>query len=415
MGREVHRLSAKAVEKAKRPGYYCDGGGLYLQVSPSLSKSWIYRYTRQAKTREMGLGSGSVISLAEARGKAADARRLLVEGVDPIEARDARKQQERLQAAGTITFAECCKKYIDGHRAGWRNPKHADQWQNTLDTYAAPVLGPLAVKDIDTALVLRVLEPIWSTKPETATRLRGRIERILGYAKVRGYRTGENPAQWRDHLDKLLPRALNRTNRKHHAALPYDEMPAFMEQLRAQPGVAARALEWTILTAARTGATIGGKPAEVDLEKEIWTVPPERMKPRAGAPGKEHRAPLAPRALEIAKAQMAGEPPYLFPGQKDGEPLSNMAMLELLKRMGREDLTVHGFRSTFKDWAAECTSYANEVSEMALAHAIGDKVEAAYRRGDLFEKRRRLMIDWANYCNTAKTGAKVMPLARRQA
>jgi integrase len=317
----------------------------------------------------MGLGPEREVTLAEARSKAAEARRQLVDGVDPISARHGRRAQERLQKAGTITFAECAKKYIAAHRAGWRNVKHAEQWQNTLDTYAGPILGQLAAQDVDTALVLRVLEPIWSRKSETASRLRGRIERILDYARVRGYRNGENPARWRGHLDKLLPSALNRKNRKHHAALPYDEMSALMEELRVSQATAARALEFTILTSARTNEVIGATPKEIDFSKGLWTIPAERMKS-----GREHRVPLSPRAIEIVKAQSAGV--HLFPGMKDDSSLSNMAMLELLRRMGRDDLTVHGFRSTFCDWAAECTRYPREVCEMALAHAISDKVSS---------------------------------------
>lgn len=407
MSRAVHRLSAKTVESAKRPGYYCDGGGLYLQVSATLSKSWIFLYSRHGKSREMGLGSGRDVSLAEARAKAAEARRQLVDGVDPIEAREGRKAHERLEKAGTITFDECAKKYIAAHRAGWRNEKHAEQWESTLKAYAEPVIGKLAVKDVDTGLVLRVLEPIWVKKPETANRLRGRLERILDYGRVRGYRSGENPARWRGHLDKLLPAALNRKNRKHHAALPYDQIGAFIEELCAQEGTAARALEFTILTGTRTQEVIGAKPEEIDLKKALWTIPAERMKA-----GKEHRVPLSARAIEIIEAQAPST--YLFRGRKDDTPLSNMAMLELLRRMGREDLTVHGFRSTFRDWAAECTGYPREVCEMALAHAISDEVEAAYRRGDLFEKRRRLMLDWAKYCERKKD-AQIVPLARKRA
>jgi len=403
----MHRLSAKSVEKAREPGYYCDGGGLYLQVSTTLSKSWIFLYRRNGKSHEMGLGSERDVSLAEARTKASDARRQLVDGKDPLAAREGRRAQEKLQKAGSIPFAECAKKYIDAHKAGWKNGKHAEQWQNTLDTYAGPVIGELPVRDVDTALVLRILEPIWSKNPETASRLRGRIERILDYARVRGYRSGENPALWRGHLDKLLPSALNRKTREHHAALPYDELPAFMKDLRSQGGNAARALELLILTTARTGEVIGCEPEkEIDLKKAVWTIPAGRMKA-----GKEHRVPLSPRAVEVIKAQPAGT--YLFSGGKEGAPLSNMAMLELLRRMGRDDLTVHGFRSTFRDWAAECTSYPGEVCEMALAHAITDKVEAAYRRGDLFEKRRQLMLDWARYCDTPK--GEVVPLARTKA
>jgi integrase len=405
MGREVHRLSAKRVEKEKRPGYLCDGGGLYLQISSTLTKSWIFRYTHQARSREMGLGSERDVTLATARAKAAEARRRLGDGVDPIAARDTVRAQERLDKAGTLSFSKCAEKYIAAHQAAWRNPKHAAQWKNTLDTYAGPTIGTLAVRDVDTELVLRVLEPIWSKKPETASRVRGRIERILDWARVRGYRAGENPARWRGHLDKLLPSALNRKGRKHHAALPYDELPGFMSDLREQQGNAARALEWLILNASRTNEVIGGKRDEIEFRKGIWTIPAERMKA-----GKEHRVPLSLRAMEIAKAQP--EDQYLFAGRDAGQPLSNMAMLELLKRMGREDLTVHGFRSTFRDWAAECTTYPNEVSEMALAHAIADKVEAAYRRGDLFEKRRQLMLDWARYCEAPKTGASVTPIKR---
>ncbi len=407
MSRPVHRLSAKTVEKMKDPGYHCDGGGLYLQVSATASKSWIFHYTRHGKSREMGLGSERDVSLAEARTKAADARRQLAGGIDPLAAREGHEAREKLQKAGTITFAECAKKFIAAHKAGWRNGKHVEQWQKTLATYAGPVIGELAVKDIDTALVLRILEPIWSKKPETASRVRGRVERILDYARVRGYRAGENPARWRGHLEQLLPSALNRKIREHLAALPYDELPAFIRDLRAQGGNAARALELLILTAGRTGEIIGCEPErEIDIKKEIWTVPAGRMKA-----GKEHRVPLSPQAVKVIEAQPAGK--YLFGGGKEGAPLSDMAMLVLLRRMGRDDVTVHGFRSTFRDWAAECTSYPGEVCEMALAHAISDKVEAAYRRGDLFEKRRKLMLDWARYCDNPK--ADVVPLERKKA
>jgi len=408
MGRAVHRLSAKTLEKAIPPGYHCDGGGLYLQVSPTQSQSWIFRYKRQGRSREMGLGAARDVSLAQARAKASEARRQLTEGVDPLAAREGRRNEERLRKAGTISFSECAKKYIAAHRASWRNDKHAEQWQNTLDTYAAPVIGELAVGDVDTALVLRVLEPIWATKPETASRVRGRIEHILDYARVRGYRAGENPARWRGHLDKLLPTALNRKHRRHHAALPYEEIGQFIQKLRAQEGTAARALEFAILTAARTQEVIGAKPEEIEAEKALWTVPAERMKA-----GREHRVPLSPQALSVAEAQASG--PFVFGGARERAPLSNMAMLELLRRMGRDDLTVHGFRSTFRDWAAECTAYPGEVCEMALAHAISDKAEAAYRRGDLFEKRRRLMADWAKYCDTPKGSAQVVALSRKKA
>src|SRR5258708_15049992 len=356
----------------------------------------------------MGRGPGSVVSLARPRARPPGARRQLTEGVDPLAAREGRKNEERRRKAGTISFSECAKKYIAAHRASWRNDKHAEQWQNTLDTYASPVIGELAVGDVDTALVLRVLEPVWATKPETASRVRGRIEHILDYARVRGYRAGENPARWRGHLDKLLPTALNRKNRKHHAALPYEEIGQFIEKLRAQEGTAARALESAILTAARTQEVIGAAPKEIEAEKALWTVPAGRMKA-----GREHRVPLSPQALQVVQAQASG--PFVFAGMREGAPLSNMAMLELLRRMGRDDLTVHGFRSTFRDWAAECTAYPGEVCEMALAHARSDKAEAAYRRSDLFEKRRRLMADWAKYCDTPNGGAQVVALSRQRA
>lgn len=403
--RQVKRLSDRFVKTVKRPAYYADGDGLYLQVSPAATKSWIFRYARQSKEREMGLGSERVYSLAEARAKASDARRLLVEGVDPIAARDGQRAQERLQKASTLTFAKCAEKYIASHRAGWRNPKHVAQWENTLDTYAGEVIGRLAVKDVDTALVVRTLEPIWTKKPETASRLRGRIERILDWARVMGYRTGENPARWRGHLDKLLAGSLNRKSREHLAALPYDEIGAFVADLRKMEGTAARALEFLILTAARTGEVIGAPPAEVDEAQALWTIPGERMKV-----GREHRVPLSSRALEIANAQPDG--PFLFAGGKEGEPLSDMAMLKVLQRMGRKGLTVHGFRSTFRDWASERTSYPREVCEMALAHTISDKVEAAYRRGDLFDKRKRLMLEWERFCDTPKQVAKVTSIKK---
>lgn len=408
MTREVHRLSTRTIGATRKPGYYCDGGGLYLQVSPVTTKSWIFRYSRLARAREMGLGSGREVSLAEARVKASECRRLLVDGIDPIEARDARHKRDALSRARALSFGMCAEKYIAANRAAWKNEKHGEQWENTLDTYAAPVIGQLAVQDVDTGLVLRVLEPIWAKKPETATRLRGRIERILDWARVMGYRNGENPARWRGHLDKLLPAALNRKNRKHHAALPYDKIGAFMADMRAEQGTAARALEFTILNISRTNEVIGGRPDEVDLKKGIWTIPASRMKS-----GKEHRVPLSPRAIEIIKAQPTGK--YLFAGRDENMPLSNMAMLELLRRMGRECATTHGFRSSFRDWAAERTTYAREVCEMALAHTIGDKVEAAYRRGDLFQKRQKMMLDWEKFCEAPKGGEKVVPISRRKA
>lgn len=409
MAKEVRRLDAKSVEKEKKPGYHFDGEGLYLQVGTAGTKSWIFRYTLNGKAREMGLGRYPRYPLAEARGKASDAHKLLDDHIDPIEARDALRAQKRVQDAKVVLFAECAERYIAAHRSGWRNPKHAAQWTATIETYANPVLGPMPVQDVGTGHILRVLEPIWTTKPETASRLRGRIERILDWAKGREYRTGDNPARWRGHLDNQLAQPGKVRRVESHAALPYAKIGAFIVDLRAQEGTAARAMEFTILDASRTAETIGAKPEEFDLDERIWTIPGERMKA-----GREHRVPLSARAVAIVKAELAAHPEsdYVFPGRFDGTALSNMAMLELLKRMGHEDLTVHGFRSTFKDWTAECTAYSNEVSEMALAHTISDKTEAAYRRGDLFEKRRRLMNDWAKFCDTPKAGAKVSPIRK---
>jgi integrase len=372
---------------------HADGAGLYLQVTGdggvNVSKSWIYRFKLRGRAREMGLGSLSTFGLAEARTKAAECRKLTYEGIDPIEARRAERAKVALDTAKSLTFKECTEQYIAAHRAGWRNAKHAAQWSTTVKTYAEPVIGALPVQDIDTALVMKIIEPLWSKKPETAARLRGRIEAVLDWAAARGYRQGENPARWRGHLDKLLPARAKVRKVKHHAALPYDELPEFITALRAQEGVSARALEFLILTAARTGEVIGALPAEIT--DKVWTVPAGRMKG-----SKEHRVPLpAPAVAIVEKMHKEHGGTFLFPGGKSDKPLSNMAMLKLLERMGRADLTAHGFRSTFRDWAAERTSYPSEVVEMALAHAIDSKVEAAYRRGDLFEKRRQLMEEWA--------------------
>jgi integrase len=410
MARTTGRLTALKVEKAKQPGMYADGGGLYLQVTAG-GASWIYRYMLAGRAREMGLGPLALFGLAEARAKALDARRLRHEGIDPIEARRAMRAQARLDAAKAVTFMECAHGYITAHRAGWRNGKHAAQWEATLATYAGPVIGALPVPVIDTALVLKVLEPIWTTKPETAGRVRGRIESILDWAKVRGYRAGENPARWRGHLDKLLPARSKVRKIEHHAALPYAELPGFLVSLREQEGAVARALEFSILMAARTAEVIGARWDEIDLLEKIWTVPAARMKA-----GREHRVPLSARALAILEEMQRhphAEEGFVFPGGKLGRPLSNMAFLMLLRRLGRDDLTAHGFRSTFRDWAADRTNFPAEVAEMALAHAVSGKVEAAYRRGDLFEKRRRLMDAWAEFAAGGNTSPRVLALRGR--
>jgi integrase len=410
--RTIGRLTALKVEKAKLPGMYPDGDGLYLRVTPEGTKQWVLRYMLNRRARWMGLGPFSLYSLQEARTKALDARKLRHEGIDPIEARRAERARARLEEAKAITFKQCAEAYISSHRAGWRNGKHAGQWSATLATYTYLLIGGLPVQSVDTGLVLKVLEPIWTAKPETAGRLRGRIENILDYAKARGYRDGENPARWRGHLDKLLPARSRVQQVEHHAALPYDELPDFLVRLREQEGIAARALEFLILTTARTGEVIGARWDEIDFSRKTWTISAGRMKAHH-----EHRVPLSGRAIAIldemqTTRQGAGDA-YVFGGRKLGKPLSNMAFLMLLRRMGRGDLTAHGFRATFKTWAGERTSFQNEIVEASLAHVIGDKVEQAYRRGDLFEKRLRLMNNWAKFGEHSNSANKIIPISQR--
>ena len=385
---------------------YSDGGGLYLQVTEAGAKSWIFRFMLNGRAREMGLGPLHAVSLADARTRAAECRRLRADGVDPIEARKLERGKARLAAARALSFRDAADAYINAHQAGWRNAKHAAQWRSTLETYAGPVFGSLPVQDVDVSLIMKVLEPIWATKTETASRLRGRIEVVLDWATARGYRQGDNPARWRGHLGNLLPQPARVQRVKHHPALPYVEVGAFMGALRQQDGVAAGALQFLILTATRTSETIGARWAEVKLDHAIWTIPADRIKA-----GKEHRVPLsAPAMTIIERLNKLRQSDFIFPGGKVKKPLSNMALLALLKRMGRADLTAHGFRSTFRDWAAECTNYPREVAEMALAHTVSDKVEAAYRRGDLFEKRRRMMEEWARYCGKEKVPGDVVAI-----
>jgi len=413
MARAIGRLTALKVEKAKQPGMYCDGGGLYLRVTAEGAKNWVLRYMLDRRPRWMGLGPLALYGLQEARAKALDARRKRHEGIDPIEARRAERARQRLDAAKAITFKQSAEAYIAAHSAAWRNGKHAGQWGATLTTYAYPIIGALPVQAVDTGLVLRVLEPIWRTKPETASRVRGRLESILDFAKVRGYREAENPARWRGHLDKLLPAHSKLREVEHHAALPYAELPAFLASLRQQEGIAARALEFAILTAARTGEAIGARWSEIDLLDKTWTVPLGRMKGR-----RQHRVPLSPRALaivaEMQTVHASNDDGFVFQGGKARKSLSNMAFLMLLRRMGRGDLTAHGFRATFKTWASERSSFQNEIVEASLAHIIGGKVEQAYMRGDLFEKRRRLMQQWATFAITlpAHQAENVAPLRK---
>lgn len=412
MPRKLHNaLSAQAVKHAK-PGRHADGNGLHLLVKESGARSWVYRFMLKGKSRDIGLGSAGPdgLSLAAAR-DARDALRVKVKaGVDPLEerAQEAAQALAEAQAAkvAQVTFRDVAKSYIAANEDSWRNPKHRQQWRNTLATYVYPEIGDMPVGEIETAHVLRILEPIWKTKSETASRVRGRIETVLDSAKARGYREGENPARWRGHLAQILP-ARTKLSRGHHKAMRYAEIPAFVHALHEREAVAALALEFTILTAARSGEVIGATWAEVDLEAALWTVPAKRMKA-----AKEHRVPLSPRAVEILESVKAVGSDYLFPGARGGK-LSGMAMAMLMRRM-KIDATVHGFRSGFRDWAAERTSYAHEVAEMALAHTIGNAVERAYRRGDLFEKRRRLMADWTIFClNGQQVVESVTPINRR--
>ena len=402
-------LTPLAVKNAK-PGRHADGGGLHLLVKDSGARSWVYRFMLGGKSRDVGLGAAGVggISLATAR-DARDALRIKVKaGTDPLEERqrraaDAIAEAQMKKVAG-ITFRSVSEIYMETNWDSWRNDKHRHQWKSTMATYVYPVIGDLPVAEVSTNHVLQILEPIWRSKAETASRVRGRIETILDAAKARGYREGENPARWRGHIAQILP-ARARLTRGHHKAMPYENIPTFFAALHQREAIAALALEFTILTAARTGEVIGAKWDEIDLAKAVWTIPANRMKA-----GKEHRIPLPLRAVEILKSTHELRKEGLFPTVKGGA-LSGMAMAMLLRRIG-VDVTVHGFRSSFRDWCAECTGYAHEVAEMALAHTIDNKVERAYRRGDLFDKRRRLMDDWAAYCVTGEVtiGDNVTPI-----
>lgn len=390
---QINRLTVLCMRQARGPGYYADGGGLQLQVSATGTQSWVFRYRRAGKRHEMGLGSAQVVGLARARELARACRLLLLEGRDPLTERKQARAMQAAQQARRMTFDQCAAGYIQAHQGGWRSPKHAAQWKNTLATYASPVIGALPVADVDTAFVVKVLAPIWNTKNETATRLRGRIESILGWATVSNLRQGDNPARWRGHLDNLLANPSKVAPVKNHPALPWRETAAFMAALRRRDGIAARAVEFAILTAARSGEVRGASWDEIDLEARLWTVPASRMKA-----GKEHRVPLSDVVLAFLGA-LPRQCNLLFPGIK-GQPLSDMSLTAVLRRMKRTDITVHGFRSTFRDWCSEATgnAFSREVCEHALAHSLPDRVEAAYRRGDLLDKRIRLMQAWADYC-----------------
>ena len=398
-------LTAQNVKVAP-VGRHGDGDGLYLLVRSKEVAFWVFRYTRGGRMREMGLGrarGNGKVDLADARQRVRELRDVIRKGVDPLEQRDtaaeAAKAAAQQAAVKAITFKTVAEGYIAVHAAGWRNAKHAAQWTATLVTYVYPHFGDVPVADVGTEHVLAALHPIWKAKPETAGRVRGRIEAVLDYAKAMKWREGENPATWRGHLVKLLPSRSKVAPVVHHAALPWVEIGAFMKLLRAQPGISARALEFAILTAGRSGEVLGATWAEIDLTGKTWTIPASRMKA-----GREHRVPLSEPAIallgEMEKLRISD---YVFPGAAARKPLSGMAMTMALRRMGRGEITPHGFRSTFRDWAAEKTSFSNEVAEAALAHVVGDKVEAAYRRGDLFEKRRAMMEDWGRFAAAGET------------
>lgn len=405
MAMQHNRLTAVAVKSLDKPGYYADGRGLYLQVTKAGNKSWVFRFSLNGRKREMGLGAYPEISLSDARVKLSDHRKVLDAGKDPIDERKRTRAQNIDDSKALTTFKEFAQEYIRDKSPEWTNTKHAKQWHSTLSTYVYGVFGHMPISMIQTDHVLQVLRPIWIPKTETATRIRQRIENILDAAKAEGLREGDNPARWKGHLSHRLanPNKIKRV--KHHAALPYQEVGDFMADLCERENVAAKGLAFLILTAARTGEVIGATFDEFDIENAIWTNPADRMKSK-----KEHRVPLSPQALQIVKAMKKNKKnEFLFPGLRGGG-LSNMAFLQQLKHMNRDDLTAHGFRSTFRDWASEETSYQSDVVEMALAHSIKSKTEAAYRRGDLFEKRKRLMKDWANYCYQASNTGEIIQL-----
>lgn len=392
--RVKHKLTAAVVKQARQPGYFSDGGGLVLQVSVSGSQSWLFRYRAPGgKIREMGLGSAAVVTLAEARRKAELAQRQRSDGFDPIQVRRDIQAQAVVDATRGVTFKNCARQFIETNTAGWKNSKHVAQWSATLETYAYPMFGGMPVAAIDTAQVLRAVEPIWSIKPETASRVRQRIERVLSWATVRGYRSGANPAQWKGCLDQILPKLSKVRKVKHHRALPPDDVAALMTALSGSTGGAALALRFLTLTAARTGEVLGATWSEIDLNARQWTVPAARMKA-----GKEHRVPLSEAALDVlTEAKKCTVDDVIFSGQRPGRALSNMAMVALLRRMKRLDVVPHGLRATFRTWCAERTNYPRELCEMALAHSIKDATEAAYQRSDMMERRRQLMNDWATF------------------
>jgi integrase len=412
MARPTNRLTDTFCKKSNlKRGTYADGGGLYLQISKTGTKAWLLRYMMNGVSHNMGLGDFEKVTLKDARKKAQAAHSLVVDGIDPIAERNARKAALVVERAKAMTFEECARGYVEAHQHKWKSLKHGAQWTATLETYAYPIIGKLPVGAIETAHVVKVLEPIWKTKGETARRVRSRIEMVLDRASALKLRTGDNPARLTGELKELLPAQVKIV--KHHEAMNYRELPGFMAKLRQRDNISARGLEWTILTACRTGDTIGATWSEIDLQEKTWTIPAARLKGKLGTRQHDHVVPLCDRALAIL-ADLPRDGDFVFPGGKEGSGLSNMAMAEVLKEMDT-DVTVHGFRSSFRDWAAERTNYPHEMAEMALAHTIGSKVERAYRRGDMLDKRRRMMTDWADHCDRPIVdGDNVVAIGARQ-
>jgi integrase len=399
-------LTVKRIERASKPGRYGDGGNLFLQVSPSGTKSWLFRYTINGKERWMGLGPYPTFSLPEARERARRAKQMLVDGIDPLEQRAAERAMRDLAAAKTKTFQYCAEAYYQAHEASWSNAKHRQQFRHTMRDYVYPKIGSLSVAAIDVGQVLRCIEPHWHAKASTMNRTRGRIESVLDWASVRGYRTGDNPARWKGHLSEVLAAPGKIAKTEHHPALGYNELPEFMTKVAQQQGVAARALEFLILTATSSSETVNAVWSEFDLANKVWVVPAQRMKA-----GKEHRVPLSDRAIEILQA-LPREGEFVFIGSRPGAPISDLGMYRVLRRL-RPDMSVHGFRATFRTWADEQTSYPHHVVEQALAHSVGSAVERAYRRGDIFKKRVLLMDAWAQYATTPMKSGTVVPLVKR--
>jgi integrase len=407
MAKLVKQLKDLQIKRLSEPGSYPDGEGLYIQIRDSGAKDWFYRYEIDGRGRKRGIGSYPTISLEKARGEALLCRQLRKEGIDPIDYHRELAIKKGLEKAKTTTFKECALAYIDTHKHGWRNEKHESQWRNTLETYAYPFIGDLPVQAIDIDLVMKVLEPIWFDKTETASRVRQRIENILDWATVRNLRKGDNPALWRGRLDKLLPKRSKIQKPKHFAAMDYRVLPEYFKSLRKKDTIASKALAFTILTATRNGEARAATRSELDDKANAWIIPENRMKA-----GREHRIPLSNEASDIIKEAVPFKKitnDFIFPGLAKEKPINEAALMKLLKK-DHPALTIHGFRSSFRDWCAEQTNYPREIAEAALAHTIKDKTEAAYLRGDMFEKRRKLMNAWAEYCLSEKSTAEVVPI-----